>query len=134
MSSLSNFGSESLKPSELLDPRTFPQDPHSLQKNDIQRPTLGLSGSFPRHEDCMKSAIACNVLAMLTQLTVASHRGSIVEMLKPRYGAPVSVKYYRYDSGPVAASFGHHRKPMMNPGTRCGGSSGISQYYEVNDA
>ena len=68
MSSLSNFGSESLKPSELLGPRTFSQDPHSLQRMNIRCLTSGRAGSFSRHESCMKSAIACNIQRMLNAI------------------------------------------------------------------
>ena len=68
MSSLSNFGSESLKPSEVLGPRTFPQDPHSVQKMDVQRLTSRLAGTFSRLESCMKSAIACNIQRMLNAI------------------------------------------------------------------
>ena len=71
---------------------------------------------------------------MLRLSPVASLRSQITEMLSSTYCAPVSVIYYRYDSDPVAASFGRHHKPMMDPGTRQGVSSEISEYYEVNNA
>ena len=65
---------------------------------------------------------------------MGSQRGQIVEVLSLTYFAPVSVTYYRYDYGPVAASFGRHHKPMMEPGTRQGVLSESSEYCEVNNA
>ena len=71
---------------------------------------------------------------MLRSLPVASQRASIVEMLSLTSCAPVSVTYYRYYFDPVAASFGRHHKPMMDPGTRQGDSSESSGFCEVNYA
>ena len=65
---------------------------------------------------------------------MGSQRGQIVEIPSFTYCAPVSVTYYRYDSDPVAASFGRHNKPMTDPGTRRRVFSENSEYCEVNHA
>ena len=78
--------------------------------------------------------VACNLLAMFEPVTVGFSERFNCRNAEPKYYAPVSVKYYRHDSDPVAASFGYHHKPMMDPGTRQVGSSEIRQYCEVNNA
>ena len=78
--------------------------------------------------------LAVDLSLMLGPLTMGSQQGQIAEVLSLTYCAPVSVTNYRYDTDPVAASFGHHHKPMTNPGTRRRVSSENSEYYEVNNA
>ena len=77
---------------------------------------------------------AVDLSLMLRPLTMGSQQGQIAEVLSLTYCAPVSVTNYRYDTDPVAASFGRHHKPMMGPGTRLRVSSEISEYCEVNNA